>query len=762
MSKEPKLATTRLEWTLLVLAAVLAVILCFVPLLNVLGYEFATVFCVFATFLCGAIAVQTASSPHLTLSDMSLSELYVAVFVRTVRPLWIPLGIISLNALRVRNCDYWVGLSLYLLLPVVSCGIIAGYALWARMVFPNHLVRWFAYYGLIIVSVAASLFHLATEPAVYAFHHTIGYFAGSIYDEALAIPQGLLLFRLWGIALVALILAGIQFGISRVRGTKLKPPLAVAVLALVTISLVFAQRFDLRIEGGRGDIIDALGGRVESEHFVIYYSLKDSQVADNIDEVILDHEYRWDQLAEFFGVEPPYPVFSFIYPSQATKARYMGAGRTLIAKPWLGEMHITYERVGEGHLAHELAHLFTEPFGQGPLSLAGGLLNPNMGLIEGAATAGAWDGSQLTYHGWSAALYELDLAPNLEDVLAASGFWASYSRTVYTLMGSFSRWLVDEYGAEKFRSVYGTGDFEAVYGVDMGALVARWRAFLDTLTIDRAHIEVAEYRYDRPSIFGKPCARALAERVDQARGFSSARQYHRAVECMASVVADDPENVRYLLFLARLERQAGMTDEAIQHAESVAETEQAGQVLRAKATELIGDIAWSRGDFDEAAARYESVLERPIPEADLRMTTIKLEAVRSAGLRDIVFTYLLAAPPVPRDAMTLQLAEEEVRNDSLLLGYLLGVRLFNARDYLGAVQYMTPVVEYFAITPPTERGYLAILRRASQIRSESLYFLGRLEEAQDGFETLAASGDPAVDAFSATALNWARRCEWRD
>lgn len=761
MAKRPKTPRTRLEWTVFIGAAVLAVALCFVPLLNVLGYEFSTVFCVFATFFCGAIGVQAVNSRTLSIVDSTLAEFYLSVFRRLVRPLWLPLGIITLNALRVRNCDYWVGLSLFFLLPVISCAIIAGYAVWARMVFRKRWIRWFAYYGLIVFSVGASLFHLATEPAVYAFHHTIGYFAGSIYDEALAIPEGLLLFRLWGIALIALILAGLQLGIIRVRGGKLAPPLTVVGLSLLTIALIFVQRFDLRIEGEREDIIEALGGQVESEHFVIYYSLKDSDVADNIDEVILDHEYRWDQLTEFFGIEPPSPVYSFIYPSQSTKARYMGAGRTLIAKPWLGEMHITYDRVGEGHLAHELAHLFTEPFGQGPLSLAGGLLNPNMGLIEGAATAGAWDGSQLTYHGWSAALHELGLAPNLGDVLAASGFWASYSRTVYTLMGSFSRWLVDEYGAEKFRSVYGTGDFEGVYGVEMAELVAGWRGFLDTLSIDSAHIDVAAYRYDRPSIFGKPCARALAERMEQAREFSGGRQYERAVECMTSVVADDPENVRYLLFLARLELRAGMDAAAVRHAAAVADDEQAGQVLQAKATELLGDIAWSQGNFEEAAERYASVLERPIPEADSRLTTIKLEAVQSDGLRGIVFTYLLASPPMPRDAMTLQLAEEEVRNDSLLLGYLLGVRLFNARDYLGAIQYITPVVESFALSPPTERGYQAIFRRASQIRNESLYFVGRTVEAQDGFETLAAAGNPAVDAFAANALNWAERCEWR-
>jgi hypothetical protein len=45
-------------------------------------------------------------------------------------------------------------------------------------------------------------------------------------------------------------------------------------------------------------------------------------------------------------------------------------------------MHIRWDRVGDTVVAHELAHLFSAPFGGGPLRLAtrGGLI-PDIGLV---------------------------------------------------------------------------------------------------------------------------------------------------------------------------------------------------------------------------------------------------------------------------------------------------------------------------------------------------------------------------------------------
>ena len=80
-------------------------------------------------------------------------------------------------------------------------------------------------------------------------------------------------------------------------------------------------------------IAEALGGRHETEHFVIHYA-RDSDLADRIEAVGLDHELRHAQLTALLGVAPDVKIRSFLYRDSAQKRALMGADRTFIAKPW--------------------------------------------------------------------------------------------------------------------------------------------------------------------------------------------------------------------------------------------------------------------------------------------------------------------------------------------------------------------------------------------------------------------------------------------
>ena len=64
----------------------------------------------------------------------------------------------------------------------------------------------------------------------------------------------------------------------------------------------------------------------------------------------------------------------------------MGGRTTMVAKPWLHEIHIHPAHSPHPVLAHELAHVVAAPFGAPPLQLSArhGLL-VNMGLVEGLA-----------------------------------------------------------------------------------------------------------------------------------------------------------------------------------------------------------------------------------------------------------------------------------------------------------------------------------------------------------------------------------------
>ena len=135
-------------------------------------------------------------------------------------------------------------------------------------------------------------------------------------------------------------------------------------------------------------------------------------------------------------------------------------------------------------LKHELAHVVAAEMAPGPLHItARGALLPVPGLIEGAAVAAAWEGeSEATPHQWSRAMLDAGMAPRVS-TLAGLGFFASASVTAYTAAGSFCRWLHDSYGAERFRRLYATGDFEGAYGRPLTALERSWHGFLRTVPV---------------------------------------------------------------------------------------------------------------------------------------------------------------------------------------------------------------------------------------------------------------------------------------
>jgi len=51
-------------------------------------------------------------------------------------------------------------------------------------------------------------------------------------------------------------------------------------------------------------------------------------------------------------------------------------------------------------------------------------------------------------------------------------------RTAYVLAGSFVGFVIERYGLAQFRSMYETGNYEAVYGKSFGALEREWRSSL--------------------------------------------------------------------------------------------------------------------------------------------------------------------------------------------------------------------------------------------------------------------------------------------
>lgn len=727
--------------------ALAAVVLSFVPLLNLVGYESAAFFGVLGGLLATGLTVADARRFD-ALEGRALD--FGRLALRNLALLIAPLLILSLNGLRVPNCDWGAGLSFWALIPVMAVLMGTASAWVAVTVLRGRKVSYALAFGLPLLDAAVLAYHLATQPPIVGHQWFLGYFGGSIYDEALAVPVSLIVYRaLHALAIVAVV-AALEARRRWKQGARAGWTATLALGATLAIGVGFAHRQDAGIAIDRDHIIAELGGVVETEHFLIYHpqtrawQKKASLLAE-------DHEYRYDQLQRFFGTDPVAEhgrkVRSFVYADRDSKGALMGGRNTMVAKLWLHEMHILWRGTGDRMLTHELAHIFTEPFGSGPLRLSMQRgVGVNMGLVEGVAFAAEWPARELDAHQASRAMRELGIAPDLGALLGASGFWTQASGRAYTLMGSFVRYLIDTYGIERFKEVYGDGHFEEVYGNDVAALVGEWERFVDALDLSEDQREVARYLYDRPSIFARVCARTMAEWRRQANEASRDGQPAEAILLLRRVLDAQPELLWAHLELARALAQMGQIDEGLELLRARQESP-LSPVERAELEALMGDLRWRAGRAMEATQSYASCLEVGVPVDLERSLQMRLRYAQREQRR--ARSYLIDTPGGAMGMYRLMRWEEETPEDPGV-AYLIGRRLWQSEEWVEARPWLERA--------QGSLGVEVLDAEAALMLGQVHYFLGRAQDAQALFEALSHS---PLTRYREEARQWLDRLQWK-
>ncbi|TVR03570.1 MAG: hypothetical protein EA398_04470 [Deltaproteobacteria bacterium] len=714
-----------------------------VPLTNVLGYEFSLVVAA-ALMVLGSLDVLRAQRRATGRLPVA-----VAAAVHGTRLLgWCGLALlISLvNALRVPLCDVGSGLAYLAVFGAGAVPVTVAVALVGERASPGRGGIWVGIF--VALSIIASLSWLAFQPAIDVYHLWMGHFAASIYDEALAAFAPHLAFRLYTTAFAAMLVAGLALS------ERPRPMTAVVMLtAFLVAGGVWLARAPLGIERSRSWIEQSLGGRAELDSMIVHYDAKAFR-GDRLRDMLDDHRSRYAAMEAFWGVAPRRPIRSYVYADADQKGAMMGGRTTMVAKIWLGEMHILWRGPGDGMLAHEMAHLFLREDGRGPLRLAlAGRLMPDMGLTEGAAVAAAWSNRELDEHGWSAAMLELGLAPDLDHVMGAARFWQQPSSSVYTLVGSFVRWLIDERGgAERFRRAYGRGDFESVYGMDRASLVREWERWLSDRALDPALLDAARFRFDRSAIFGRTCGRAVATRLESAQRWIRAGEVERAARALERVRRDDPDNVPVLLRAVDLLLEAGRASDAQTWLDELSGRTGLGAAARLRVELLRADIAWQRGDEAEAL-RTLSVLEsEPLTTGLRRQVTVRTLALADAETRPhtaAAVRGLLADRDRSRAGALVALVVSAQAEGSPLAAYL---ALVNS-----ALETETAAIEELA--RQAEAGSLPpeLIRRARAAHALHLVRRGQTERGCAMWEELRqVLPDGSADA--AEAADWTFLC----
>ena len=737
-----------------IVLALVGALLCLAPLASLLGYESAAIMGAAAglTVLIRTLRMFGDGRLHHPL-DASWHRGPAVVFFEHLPAhlalLLVPALLLTLNALRVPNCDLWLGAQFWVVIPVVS--VIIGQTLaFAAAALPRF--HGLAAAAVLLAEIARVLYRLAWHPSITGHEWMIGYFSGSIYDEALSLPQSLLWSRLMLLAGCGTVLLALEVG-WRLRAKKPHQPVLAGLLA---VSLVYTSisthRAELDIEIDRDEATEILSGRLETEHFIIHFDPaeippeRQQRIAD-------DHEFHYGRHVAFFGTDPVAwrgrKMTSFVYPNRTVQKRILGSRNTLVARPWTHEMHIRWSRLGGGSLGHEMSHLFSAEFGAGLLELPiRGAMMPDIGLLEGIAEAADWPAEELPAHHAAAAMRQLDIAPDLRDIFQPTGFWSQPSGKAYTLMGSFVRHLIESRGVEDFKQLYGTGDFEAVYGTRIDNLITEWEGFIDEIVLSEADLQLARTRYSRRSIFQRICARTIAERRRQADLATSRGDHDRAQAIWEEIIDFEPGSAAHRLRLAEVLSERG------QHTRALAEVEDLltwdlppAQV--AQITELKGDLLWRSDQRMRAHVAYVDSLSAGLSDASRRRLTVKRIATDGAETAVTALARQYMLDELPRStALYTVMRWAELAPADPLLRYLTGLLLTSMEEPEEAARWLSVGPLPAPVLEQQRQLMLADAQRLS----------GQLDAAEAGYTSLLSADSHRVVRLAELGL---QRTEWR-
>jgi tetratricopeptide (TPR) repeat protein len=715
-----------------------------IPLLNYLGYEFSFLMALIAGFVCGLLGIS------LWREDTPKSDAQFWEYVRTASSasllvILVPFLIITTNAFFVKNCSFTQGFRLYLLYVVPSAMFCGSLGTLSSIIARKHKKTLFI---IVFLTVLAQIPYVTlSKPQIFAFNPIAGYFPGFTYDESLGGEMRLLVYRVSTLAASALILT-VSVIIHRFRAKDFRKSgsraYAVRYGALVILCLVLCVGLyrisdTIGLSSSEGYITRQLGGVQYTTHFKIVYPRK-SVNASRLQQIAVLHEYLFAQLSHEWQIHPRGPITVFIYQSPQQKERLIGAAGTDFTKPWLRQVNINLGDV-EGVLKHELVHAMLAGQGIPFLQVA-----PNSGLIEGAAVATERFEYDESLHRLAAEIVALGIHPNVADMFSVSGFFKAYPGVSYVLAGSFCRYLMDRYGVERFKELYGSGRFESLYRKNLTALVGEWRTVIGSIEVTPRDLQKAAYLFKRSPLFGKECARVIASLNVHTRELIDRKEYRQALSSAERSIAlsrsvDAVYQKSILLFrLGEYEQAIDFTRQQF-----------ADSTIRSSLLPLhltLGDSYWGLNEFKKAKFQYSDLLADSLSVSMNEAVALRLQIVSDSAARRALKPYFM-----------------EERSDSDRVAFLEGLTLFPKTDviarYLLGREYSfkrndSRVVLALRELSPMDSPILEYLRNRRIARA--MYNMGNFERAK--MYSWRALNYVANEAQLYQLQDFLRRCTW--
>lgn len=635
------------------LLAAIVLPLSFVPMAGTLGYFSSLLLAPLLALLAAAAGVDAVVSARASDSSEGGDALWVVARVGFVELAWLlglPLALLLLGMAWNRNCDPLGGLHYYLMGPgcTAPLGFTAGVA--GAVIGGERGRRRLLALGWLpfVVCLVVALWRLYFEPVVFAFDPFWGWYSGPIYDEHIAIGPRYYLFRVYNLAFAASVWLALRVVVDarlRPRWARLREPgpdrLRVALaLALALGCAVVGWRGDrLGWTASEASLTRVLSATRETEHFVIHY-VPGSQTAREIDVVAAEHEFAWHDLEAKLGRTPQRKVVSYVFVSGEQRQSLLGADKVEVSPPWRQHMYLSQRPWPHEVMPHELGHSFLGEFGDPILGLPIRGLHFDGALVEGLPTALAPRSfDNLDLHEQAAVLDRLGKRPPMALIMGA-GFWTASASRAYTAAGSFVLWLAETRGWPKAGELYdNAGDVEQTYGESLADLEAQWLEFLHGLPLRERDVAAQAQRFERGSVFRRPCAHRAADLASEAAIARASDAREEALAAARTLCTIEPERPEHALLLADMLAGFGLLDEAAATLDETAAREDLTSTVQAAIEEQRGDTALVAGELERAAAHYDAALGFGQREAAVRVLEIKRMATRDADLAGRVIDY---------------------------------------------------------------------------------------------------------------------------
>ncbi len=520
------------------------------PLTNYLGYEFSIFNSVIIVLLSGIFALNYFKRNEFHAS--SFKDICFYLLFISLGFVILPLILSFLSLPFSKSCPILDGLIFYLVLtvPTPLIGLAMG-------TLSFSISRKFSLLIFIVILILIALIPVAEiyfNPQIYFYNPVVGFFPGTIYDEAIEVDVKLIFYRLFNLTFFTLLLYLLIKGLV----TNSKINLRIGWIYAVVVSFVFVAFSSLLgFSTSRSKIENELDKIIRTENFEIRYS---SSINDTLINVIaLHHEYYYFELSKFFQLKPSRKISSLIFTSREQKRKLFGSENADIAKPWIPEIYTTadnYDRT----LKHEIAHCFTGEFGSSIFKVAD---NFNPVLIEGAAMAAdpIYDSYDLDY--LAALAYKYNFNVDIQNLFSTFNFFKQPSTLGYIISGSFMKYLIERFGIEKFKGIYSNLDFKKHYNKELSELASDYEDYLkNKFSFGEASINQAKYFFGRKSIFYKDCPRYIAKQLRKAWRYVDTRNYYDAKNIFEKILQSG-ESYSAALGLSYCLDQLNRLDEAI-------------------------------------------------------------------------------------------------------------------------------------------------------------------------------------------------------